>query len=86
MINDPFKRKKRYNKFIKAFIGFALLIFIFEIDNYKSGHDHRYRMPTYSKPSPNSWQYVYENLPHIINFSIFVGFTIACIGCRYDND
>jgi len=86
MINDPFNRQKRYSKFIKAFIGFALLLFIMNVDRYKSGYDHRYRMPTHSKPTPNSWQYVYENLPGIINFSIFFGFCIACFGCRFDND
>ena len=42
--------------------------------HYKSGSgDSRWKTASYSKPTPNTWQYVYEHMSEIVCFSFCGG-------------
>lgn len=51
-----------------------LLSFVIIVMHYKSGSgDSRWKTASYSKPTPNTWQYVYEHMSEIVCFSFCGG-------------
>ena len=69
-MQNPIKKRqkiKKLNSFMKRFAFSFILVFIFVTLDYKSGSVGEARKAaTYYKPTPNSWNYVYEHLPNII--------------------
>ena len=70
MMQNPIKKRqkiKKTNSFLKRFAFSFILVFIFVTLDYKSGSVGEARKAaTYYKPTPNSWNYVYDHLPDII--------------------
>ena len=66
--------RKKISHLVKKYIFFLLLSFVIIVIHYKSGSgDSRWKTATYSKPTPNTWKYVYEHMSEIVCFSLCGG-------------
>ena len=76
-MKNPIKRnqlKKRINLLVKKYMFFLLLSFVIIVVHYKSGSGNsRWETSTYSRPAPNTWQYVYEHMYEIVCLSLCGG-------------
>jgi len=63
------RRRKEINRLVKKYVLFLMLSFVVLIVYYKSGSVGAGRRPTYYKPTPNSWQFVFNHLTEIVCFS-----------------
>lgn len=66
------QRRKKINRFVKYFCCYFLLILVLSVIHYKTGNNGMGLRPTYYKPTPNTWQYVFDHLPEIVVFSLGV--------------
>jgi len=67
-------RRKKIIHLVKKCLFFLLLSFVIIVIHYKSGSgDNRWKTATYSKPTPNTWKYVYEHMSEIVYFSLCGG-------------
>lgn len=68
------QQRKTINRLVKKFMFFLILSFVIIVLDYKSGSEGgRWKTATYSKPTPNTWQYVYEHLSKILCLSLCGG-------------
>jgi len=67
------KRKNKINRFIKYYYYSFVLVFVLSVIHYKTGTIGQGRRPTYYRPTPNTWQYVFNHLPEIVVFSLGAG-------------
>lgn len=77
-MKNPIRRdqqRKKISCLVKKYMFFLLLLFVIMVIHYKSGcSEHsRWETATYSKPTPNTWQYVYEHMSEIVCFSLCGG-------------
>lgn len=71
------KRRKRFYRFLKYYFYSFLFILALTLADYKTGSAGKGRNPTYYKPKPNTWQYVFEHLPEILVFSLGGGLLLT---------
>ncbi len=68
------QRRKKISRLVKKYMFFLLLSFVIIVIHYKNGSgDGRWKTATYSKPTPNTWQYVYEHMSEIVCLSLCGG-------------
>ena len=79
------QRRKKINRFVKYFYCYFLLIFILAVIHYKTGYDGMGLRPTYYKPTPNTWQYVFDHLPEIVVFSLGASLLVTLTTPLSDN-
>ena len=80
------QRRKEINRLVKKYIFFLLLSFVIIMIHYKNGSgDSRWKTATYSKPTHNTWQYVYEHMFEIVCFS-FCGAAFYTLGSELIQD
>lgn len=78
-MNNPLTDHKT-NGFMKRFIFFFITWLLIAVEECKTGSlGEARKLPTYYKPTPNSWQFVYEHLPSIIVFSLCAGLVFAIV-------
>jgi hypothetical protein len=71
---------RKNNNFVKRFAIFFIVWLLISVEECKMGSiGEARRLPTYYKPSPNSWQEVYECMPSLILFSICMGMLFAIV-------
>ena len=64
--------------FIKRFAFCFVLWFLISVEECKTGSGGEARkLPTYYRPTPNTWEYVYEHMSGIVVFSLFAGLVSA---------
>ena len=74
------QRKKEINRLVKKFIFFLMMSFVIIGMEYKSGSaGARWKTATYSKSTPNTWQYVYNHLSEIVCLSLCGGVIFTLI-------
>ena len=75
------------NNFVKRFAIFFIVWLLISVEECKTGSiGEARRLPTYYKPSPNTWQEVYECMPSLILFSICMGMLFAIVFSFFLNE
>ena len=89
-MKNPIKRnqqKKKIRRLVKKYMFFLLLSFAILVIHYKSGSgDSRWKTATYSKPTHNTWQYVYEHMSKIVCFSLCGGLFFTLVSELIQDD
>lgn len=67
------QRRNKINRFIKYYYYSFVFAFVFSVIAYKTGTMGSGQY----KPTPNSWQYVFDQLPYIIVFSLGAGLLLT---------
>jgi hypothetical protein len=71
------QRRKRINRFVKYYYYSFVFAFVLSTIAYKTGTMGSGLRPSYYKPTPNTWQYVSDQWPDIVVFSLVAGLLLT---------
>ena len=64
------RRRKKINRFVKYYYYSFVVAFVISVIAYKTGTMGSGFRPSYYRPTPNTWRYVFDHWPSLVVFSL----------------